>query len=315
VSLIPDRSGPNSPVNGELPPFILIASYYGSPGEKQLKSVTLNAPAKVNYLLDVLRKRADGYHDLRMIMQRIALSDQIEITLLDNPGIYVTSDKGGVPDGPGNIAWRAAEAILSCSGREAGVRIRIVKKIPVAAGLGGGSSDAATVLIGLNELLGLGFSDEKLMQLGVKLGADVPFFIFKRAALAEGIGERLSPVDRLPAVWMVLVNPNVHVSTASVYQNLRLTKREDTYKMPTFSGNVDQLCAILSNDLESVTTERFPVIREIKSELLSLGARGVLMSGSGPTVFAVFADEGAARYCFDTVSKVSGWSSFLTRTI
>ncbi len=284
-------------------------------GEKQLKSVTLNAPAKVNYLLDVLRKRPDGYHDLRMIMQRIELSDEIEITLFDDPGIRVTCDMAGVPDGPGNIAWRAAEAMLLFSERQTGIGININKKIPVAAGLGGGSSDAATVLMGLNELLGLGFSDEKLMQIGVKLGADVPFFIFKKTALAEGIGEKLSFVDGLPPVWMVLVNPNVHVSTAWVYQNLRLTKNEDTYKMPNFSGHVEDICTILSNDLETVTIERFPVIREIKEELLSHGARGVLMSGSGPTVFAVFADENAARNCFDKVSKVGGWKSFLTRTI
>jgi 4-diphosphocytidyl-2-C-methyl-D-erythritol kinase len=284
-------------------------------GEKQLKSVTLNAPAKVNYLLDVLRKRPDGYHDLRMIMQRIELCDEIVITLSDDPGIHVTCDKTGVPGGPGNIAWRAAEAMLSYSERKPGIGINIVKNIPVAAGLGGGSSDAATVLMGLNNLLSLGFSDEKLMQIGVKLGADVPFFIFKKTALAEGIGEKLSPVAGLPPAWMVLVNPNVHVSTAWVYQNLRLTKKADTYNMPNFSGQFDELCAILSNDLETVTIERFPVIKEIKQELLSHGAPGVLMSGSGPTVFAVFADENAASYCFGEISKIGNWNSYLTRTI
>lgn len=275
----------------------------------------LKAPAKINYRLEVLCKRPDGYHDLSMVMQRIELYDEIEITLHDNPGIHVTCGKEGVPAGPGNIAWRAAETILSHSGRSVGIDIDISKKIPVAAGLGGGSSDAATVLMGLNGLLELGFSDERLMEIGVKLGADVPFFIFKKTALAEGIGEKLSPVEGLPPVWLVLVNPNVHVSTAWVYQNLRLTKKKDAYKLPRFYGQVDEVCSILSNDLETVTIERFPVIREIKEMLMSTGAGGVLMSGSGPTVFGVFADENAARRSFEKVSKVAAWSSFLTHTL
>jgi 4-diphosphocytidyl-2-C-methyl-D-erythritol kinase len=280
-----------------------------------LKSVRLKAPAKVNYRLDVLCKRSDGYHDLSMIMQRIELCDEIKISLHDNPGIRVTCGKEGVPDGPGNIAWRAAETILSLSGRPVGIDIDIRKNIPVAAGLGGGSSDAATVLMGLNELLELGFSDERLMEIGVKLGADVPFFIFKKTALAEGIGEKLSPVEGLPQVWLVLVNPNVHVSTAWVYQNLRLTKKKDPYKLPRFYGRIEDICSILSNDLETVTVEQFPVIREIKEELLVHGADGVLMSGSGPTVFAVFVSENAARRCYSEITKVSNRTSFLTRTL
>jgi 4-diphosphocytidyl-2-C-methyl-D-erythritol kinase len=185
----------------------------------------------------------------------------------------------------------------------------------VAAGLGGGSSDAATVLMGLNELLGTNFSDEKLMEIGVKLGADVPFFIFKKTALAEGIGEKLTPVDGLPPAWLVLVNPNIHVSTAWVYQNLRLTNRQDDYKLPQFCNKVEDICSILGNDLESVTIERFPVVREIKEMLLGYGAAGVLMSGSGPTVFAVFGAEDEAHRCYRKVAEVSGWASFLTRTL
>lgn len=280
-----------------------------------MKSVKLKAPAKVNYRLDVLRKRPDGYHDLRMVMQRIGLCDEIEITLHDKPGIRVTCDREGVPDGPGNIAWRAAEAMLEQSAGLTGIEICVQKRIPVAAGLGGGSSDAATVLMGLNELLELNFPDEKLMEIGVKLGADVPFFIFKKTALAEGIGDKLSMVEGLPPVWLVLVNPNIHVSTQWVYQNLRLTKKEDNYTLPRFYGLVDDVCSILSNDLEAVTIEKFPVISEIKEMLTSTGARGVLMSGSGPTVFAVFADEDSARCSFEVVSKVSGWKSFLTQTL
>lgn len=282
-------------------------------GEKY--KMLLKAPAKVNYLLQVLRKRPDGYHDLRMVMQRIDLCDEIEIKLKKTSGINVDCDSEAASAGRDNIAWRAADAILSHAGGATGVDISISKKIPVAAGLGGGSSDAATVLMGLNELLGTNFSDEKLMEIGVKLGADVPFFIFKKTALAEGIGEKLTPVDGLPPAWLVLVNPNIHVSTAWVYQNLRLTNRQDDYKLPQFCNKVEDICSILGNDLESVTIERFAVIREIKEMLLGYGAAGVLMSGSGPTVFAVFGAEDEAHRCYRKVAEVSGWASFLTRTL
>lgn len=273
------------------------------------------APAKVNYRLQVIRKRDDGYHDLRMIMQRISLSDEIEIALTDSPGIEVLCSSQDVSGGPENIAWKAADAILSAYGVSKGVKITITKNIPVAAGLGGGSSDAATVLMGMNEMLEIGFSDEYLMKIGVKLGADVPFFIYKKTALAEGIGERLTAVEGLPPVWLILVNPNVHVSTAWVYRNLTLTNRPHDYKLPQFCNRLEDICSILTNDLEAVTINAFPVIDEIKARLLDLGAQGVLMSGSGPTVFAVFGSEDEARNCFDRIREIDGWSSFLTQTI
>jgi len=280
-----------------------------------MNRIKLQAPAKINYLLEVLRKRPDNYHDLRMVMQRIALSDEIEISLSDTPGIRVYCDHADVPDGPANIAWRAADALLAMTSNSTGIDIFIVKKIPMAAGLGGGSSDAATVLMGLNDLLNLKLTDEKLMSVGVKLGADVPFFIFKKTALAEGIGDRLSAVEGLPPVWLVLVNPNIHVSTAWVYKNLQLTKKVDADKLLKFSDRVEDVCSLLSNDLESVTIGRFPVIREIKDALLANGAQGVLMSGSGPTVFGVFADEQLASVCQREISRNSEWYSLVTRTI
>jgi 4-diphosphocytidyl-2-C-methyl-D-erythritol kinase len=280
-----------------------------------MNRLKLQAPAKINYLLDVIRKRPDNYHDLRMVMQRIALSDEIEISLSDTPGIRVYCDREDVPDGPANIAWRAAEALLALAHIKTGIDIFIVKKIPMAAGLGGGSSDAATVLMGLNDLLNLKLTDEKLMSVGVKLGADVPFFIFKKTALAEGIGDRLSAVEGLSPVWLVLVNPNIHVSTAWVYKNLRLTKKSDTDKLPKFNNRIEDVCSLLSNDLESVTIGRFPVIQEIKDALLTYGARGVLMSGSGPTVFGVFEDEQHASACQREIGLNSAWYSVVTRTI
>lgn len=272
-----------------------------------MKSIQLQAPAKVNFRLDVLRRRPDGYHDLRMIMQRIDLSDEVQIVLRESPGIRVTCGRAGVPDGPGNIAWRAAEALLSFSGQQVGVDINISKKIPVAAGLGGGSSDCASVLIGLNELLGLNLDKTKLMEIGVKLGADVPFFVYRQNALAEGIGEKLSPVTLPPDIWLVLVNPNLHVSTAWVYQNLRLTSPREEITLPSFYGSVAEVCAVLANDLETVTTERFPVIGTIKESLSRAGACGTLMSGSGPTVFGIFDGESAARRACDILKKNDRW--------
>lgn len=280
-----------------------------------MKTVHLEAPAKVNYRLDVLRKRPDGYHELRMVMQRIDLCDSIDIALSDTPGIRVTCGRAGVPDGQGNIAWRAADMLLQLSDEKPGIDISITKRIPVAAGMGGGSSDGAAVLMGVNELLGLGLSDERLMELGVKLGADVPFFIFKKAALAEGIGERLSPIGRIPTAWLAIINPNIHVSTAWVYQNLQLTTGRDEHIIPCFYENVADICAILSNDLESVTIRRFPVIAEIKEKLVAAGACGALMSGSGPTVFGVFEKEEGARRAAADLALNTGWFTVAAKTL
>lgn len=279
------------------------------------KSIRLQAPAKVNYRLDVLRKRPDGYHDLRMIMQRIDLCDTIEISLSDAPGIRVACGREGAPDGPENIAWRAADALLKLSPVRCGIDISITKRIPVAAGLGGGSSDAATVLMGLNELLDLGLTDEQLMETGVTLGADVPFFIFRQTALAEGIGEKLSAIQRVPHAWLVLVNPNLPVSTAWVYQNLQLTSVRENNNIPIFFDTVADICAVLGNDLETVTIGRHPLIREIKEQLLALGASASLMSGSGPTVFGIFEDESSARRAAEAMAAGSGWFTAAVRTL
>ena len=280
-----------------------------------MKKLQLKAPAKVNYRLDVLGKRADGYHDLRMIMQRVDLCDDIEIALTDTPGIRVTCGKQGVPDGPGNIAWRAADALVKLSGRQTGIDISITKRIPVAAGLGGGSSDAATVLMGVNELLELGLSDQRLMEIGVKLGADVPFFIFKRTALAEGIGDQLTALDQVPSLWVVLVNPGIHVSTAWVYQNLVLTTKTSPANVSGSYSTLHEVCEVLSNDLEPVTCTRFPLVRELKEMLKAAGASGSLMSGSGSTVFGLFADEAAAQKAAAEIGKKRGWFSVAVKTL
>jgi 4-diphosphocytidyl-2-C-methyl-D-erythritol kinase len=280
-----------------------------------VNSITLKAPAKVNYLLDVIRRRPDGYHDLRMVMQRVNLCDEITITLKDRPGISVRCGKNGVPDGPGNIAWKAANALFELAGCSQGAEISITKNIPVAAGLGGGSSDAASVLMGMNELLHLGLSDQRLMEIGVKLGADVPFFIFKKTALAEGIGEALTVMPEMPAAWVLLVNPGVHVSTAWVYKNLQLTNRPELARLPTLYDSVADICSIFANDLESVTIPAFPVIAEIKAAMLQHGALGAMMSGSGPTVFGLFQDKQTAEQARAAITKNTGWFAVAVETL
>jgi len=280
-----------------------------------VKSLTLKAPAKVNYLLDVIGRRPDGYHDLRMVMQRVNLCDDISISMDGTSDIKVTCGKKGVPDGPANIAWRAARIMLDISGSDQGAVIEIRKNIPVAAGLGGGSSDAATVLMGMNELLDLRLSEDRLMEIGVKLGADVPFFIFKKTALAEGIGEELTAMPAIPKAWILLVNPGIHVSTAWVYGSLQLTNRRELNRLPEFFATVEDLCSIFSNDLETVTVPAFPVIAEIKDNLLRLGAVASMMSGSGPTVFGLFRDQYGAEHARKELSKTAGWFVAVAETL
>ena len=280
-----------------------------------MNSITLSAPAKVNYLLDVIRRRTDGYHDLRMVMQRVDLCDEIKITLTSTPGITVTCGKNGVPDGPGNIAWKAARELLDLDGSNQGVEIAITKNIPVAAGLGGGSSDAASVLMGMNELLRLDLSDQRLMEIGVTLGADVPFFIFKKTALAEGIGEVLTAMPPMPKAWILLINPGVHVSTAWVYKNLQLTGSGALNKLPDSYPDLQTVCSIFSNDLQSVTIPAFPVIAEIRDRMLEQGALGAMMSGSGPTVFGLYDSCDSAEKARTSLTTGNDWFAAVAATL
>ncbi|MEI7817443.1 MAG: 4-(cytidine 5'-diphospho)-2-C-methyl-D-erythritol kinase [Desulfuromonadales bacterium] len=280
-----------------------------------METLTLQAPAKINYLLDVIGKRPDGYHDLRMIMQRVNLCDTVTLTLAETPDIKVTCDSGVAPDGPRNIAWKAARELLDHANFNKGVTINITKRIPVAAGLGGGSSDAASVLMGMNELLHLGLSDQKLIEIGSKLGADIPFFIFKTSALAEGVGEKLSPLYNMPKCWILLVNPGVHVSTAWVYRSLQLTSSSELNRLPEFFESVESIVSILSNDLESVTIPAFPVIADIKSRMMELGAAGSMMSGSGPTVFGVFKSFDVAEIARREITSGNSWFAATVETL
>ena len=272
------------------------------------------APAKINLCLHVLGKRHDGYHVLAMAMQRVDLCDRIEIELSEGSGVTVFCGGVELAAGEENIAARAARMVLSSAGRGCAVRIAIDKLIPVAAGLGGGSSDAATVLVALDQMLGLGLGTTHLMELGLELGADVPFFIFGRPAWATGVGERLEPLPPLPPICYLLVHPGFAVSTAWVYQSLQLTISDELANVPRFSaGSSDELIGQLHNDLERVTIAAFPQIDQIKRLLLEHGALGALMSGSGATVFGIFDDFRLARKVGETLTEQFGWRTFPVR--
>ena len=265
-------------------------------------TVVVEAPAKINLRLQVSGRRPDGYHELGMIMQRVSLCDRLTIALDSSPGVRVSCPALSLSAGEENIAARAARRMLALAGRDTGVEIVIDKRIPVAAGLGGGSADAAAVMQALNGMLGLDLGRDALMREGVVLGADVPFFLFGQSAWAVGIGEILTPFP-LPRAWYLLVNPGLPVSTAWVYGNLGLTSLGRVAKMPRFPQTMGELAGLLHNDLERITVGRYPLLAQIKERLLAAGAVGSLMSGSGPTIFGLFADEEAAQSASDELQK------------
>ncbi|HUJ17457.1 MAG TPA: 4-(cytidine 5'-diphospho)-2-C-methyl-D-erythritol kinase [Nitrospirota bacterium] len=279
-----------------------------------MNEITILAPAKINLCLSVLGRRPDGYHDVEMLMQMVGLYDRVRVSRARS-GISVTCDDVGVPSGDGNIAWKAAAAVLSLAREEGGLEIEITKSIPVAAGLGGGSSDAAAVLTAANMLLGTGLSRTELADLGTGIGMDVPFFFHGPLALAKGRGELLQSLPPLPGYWVLLVNPGFATSTAWVYRNLnlRLTKKIDcTMIAGLMTARV--IAQRLQNDLETVTAASHPVIREIEELLLSRGALGARMSGSGPTVFGIFETEKECKKAADRVSR-EGWKVFAVEAL
>ena len=250
----------------------------------------INANAKLNIYLEVLAKRTDGYHDILSIMVPISICDKIYLER-KGKGIELECDDPSLPQDKRNLAFQAATLYLNEANIKEGVYIRISKNIPVAAGLGGGSSDAAAVLKGLNMLYGK-LSQSDLLKLAKEIGADCPFFLYEGPCLAKGIGDMLEPLPQ-KLVYFVLITPPVHVSTAWVYNQYNsrfgLTKSEQSsIKMLWEEGKIK---ALLKNDLEKVTKKYFPIIDEIKNLLSRQGAKGVLMSGSGPTVFGIFDSE------------------------
>ncbi|OGW45086.1 MAG: 4-(cytidine 5'-diphospho)-2-C-methyl-D-erythritol kinase [Nitrospirae bacterium GWC2_57_9] len=266
-----------------------------------MNEITVMAPAKINLCLSVLGRRSDGYHDVEMVMQMVGLYDEVLISR-KGTGVTVYCDAASVPSGEGNIVWKAAAALLKRSRADSGVAISIKKNIPVAAGLGGGSSDAAAALCGLNILLDAGLSREELAGIGAGLGMDVPFFFHGPFALARGRGELLTRLPPPPRFWVLLVNPGFETSTAWVYQNinLRLTKKVDCNNIVGLS--VRHIAANVHNDLETVTAAAHPVILKVEEALMDQGALGARMSGSGPTVFGIFETEKGCRAAADSLS-------------
>jgi 4-diphosphocytidyl-2-C-methyl-D-erythritol kinase len=278
-----------------------------------VRTLALKTPAKINLCLSVLGKRPDGYHDVEMLMQMVGLYDEVRVSL-GGEGITVSCDNAAVPGGQRNIGYRAAAEILRRSGSSGGLAIDIRKAIPVAAGLGGGSSDAAAVLAASNRLLGTGLDTEGLARIGAGLGMDVPFFFSGPLALAKGRGEVLTRLTPLPKFWVLLANPGFETSTAWVYKNLnlRLTKKVDCNKIARLT--VRKVAESLHNDLETVTATAHPVIGEIEAALRAEGALGARMSGSGPTVFGIFETEAACRKAAETLTP-RGWRLYPAETL
>lgn len=256
----------------------------------------LVAPAKINVRLEILGKRHDGYHEIRSIMVPVGLYDYLSLAEIPT-GIMLTSPSTDIPLDHRNLAYKAASLILKEGKARMGAAITLKKSIPVAAGLGGGSSDAAAVMKGINALYDLKCSTRQLMELGVQIGADVPFFFFNGPALATGIGEKLSPIAVGPPFWVLLVTPAMAVSTAWAYGQFRPGGR-DKDNVVAFSEKIDLLKMgkdFLYNDLERAVISHVPEIEKIKKILVNYGAWGALMSGSGSTVFGLFFDEAEAK--------------------
>ena len=260
----------------------------------------LQAFAKINLGLDVLGKREDGYHEVRMIMQTIRMYDQLDMRKSVEPGIHLTTNKKYIPVDENNLVWRAAKLMMDTCGIMEGVSIHLHKVIPVAAGMAGGSSDAAATLVGMNRLFHCGLSKEKLMELGVQIGADVPYCVLRGTALAEGIGEKLTVLPPMPDCWILIGKPGISVSTKYVYTTLDLNTDTvhpdiDGMKKALEDGNLYGITVRMGNVLQDVTIPAYPEVERIKEQMKALGAVNAMMSGSGPTVFGIFDNEEKAQ--------------------
>ena len=277
--------------------------------------ISLKALAKINLGLDVVRHREDGYHEVRMIMQTIQLYDRLDIKRTQEPGIQIQTNLSFLPVNENNLIYKAAKLLMDEFSITDGVSVKLDKRIPVAAGMAGGSTDAAAMLIGVNRLFSLGLTKRELMERGVQIGADVPYCIMRGTALAEGIGEALSPLPPMVKCPVLIAKPSISVSTKFVYQNLKL---DDTTIHPDIdrliddikAKNLHDIAAHMGNVLETVTIPNYPVIDEIKKHMLSNGAVGAMMSGSGPTVFGLFDDEDTAKKAYKAMR-----SSHLARQV
>lgn len=260
----------------------------------------LRALAKINLGLDVLRKREDGYHELRMIMQTINMYDQLDIEISKIPGIKITTNLPFIPVNENNLVYKAAKLLMDEFQVEQGITVDLQKFIPVAAGMAGGSSDAAATMIGVNRLFGLGLSVKELMERGVKIGADVPYCLLRGTALAEGIGDKLRALPACPDCYVLIGKPAISVSTKFVYENLHANELEYHPEIDKMLDaiqwhNLNKIADCMGNVLETVTIPHYPVIQEIKDHMKEHGALNAMMSGSGPTVFGLFDDKATAE--------------------
>lgn len=273
-----------------------------------MDKIQLKALAKINLGLDVLRRREDGYHEVKMIMQTIGLHDDLEIRKTKTSGIQVKTNLYYLPTNENNLVYKAAKLLMDEFQIQDGVSIQLKKRIPVAAGMAGGSSDGAAVLWGINQMYGLGLSMQALMERGVRLGADVPYCIQRGTALAEGIGEKLSVLPPMPKCTILIAKPGISVSTKFVYENLHANDLKpeqhpdvDSMIEAMRQKDLGLLCSRMGNVLETVTIPAYPVINEIKRTMMDNGAIGSMMSGSGPTVFGIFDSPAAAKQAVKAV--------------
>jgi 4-diphosphocytidyl-2-C-methyl-D-erythritol kinase len=260
----------------------------------------LRALAKINLGLDVTGKREDGYHEVRMVMQTIQMYDQLEIKESKEPGIRLTTNLPFLPCNDGNLVYKAAKLLMDEFDIRQGVDMNLTKFIPVAAGMAGGSSDAAAALVGINRMFQLGLTKRQLMERGVQIGADVPYCVLRGTALAEGIGEKLTVLPPMPDCWILIGKPGISVSTKYVYTTLDLNTDTvhpdiDGMKKALEDGNLYGITERMGNVLQDVTIPAYPEVERIKEQMKTLGAVNAMMSGSGPTVFGIFDNEEKAQ--------------------
>lgn len=273
-----------------------------------MDTLTRKAYAKINLGLDVLRRREDGYHEVKMIMQTVDIYDVLTFVKAPADVFRLSVDSAQIPDDDNNLVLKAARLLFATAGIDAGVEVTLQKNIPVAAGMAGGSTDAAATLIGLNALYDLRFTTEQLQEIGVKLGADIPYCIMGGTALSQGIGEILRPLPAPPRAHLVIAKPDLMISTKYVYENLHANSLK---VHPNIDGMIEALsnrdlikmCSLMGNVLETVTEKENPIITQIKDLMKEQGATGALMSGSGPTVFGIFTEEEKARNCFQKIQE------------
>ncbi len=273
-----------------------------------MKDISVKALAKINLGLDVVRRREDGYHEVRMIMQTIHLFDRLEISKNTSGQITMETNLAFLPTNENNLVYKAAKLLTDEFGIKDGVHVWLHKHIPVAAGMAGGSTDAAAVLYGMNRIFDLGLSKEELMERGVKIGADVPYCVMRGTALAEGIGEKLTKLPPMVKCPVLIAKPQINVSTRFVYENLKLdadTEHPDIDRLVADirEKNLTKIAADMGNVLETVTIPAYPVIADIKENMLQNGAVNAMMSGSGPTVFGLFEKEADAVQAYEAMKR------------